>query len=223
MRRLTAIVAVVMVSGCAQPLAGPMQGAPTPVAAVASLSAEGPQVDLAALARVEDAELEALPPGDLDRFHKLDDGVFRGARPTDVGLQKLKDKGVRTIISLEDDMAAVAHERKVSERLGIRHISLPMSAKSVPKLKQAQDFLKIANDKAMQPVYFHCKWGRDRTGTMAYVYRVTVQGWSHDRAWSECVNLGFRRILLGLAGFIKWYGWKYARQEVAPPAVVSSR
>lgn len=219
MRRLAAIMAVAMVSGCAHPVVAPFPTTRSqPVAAMAAAT-DGPQVDPAALAQIDDAELESLPPGDLDRLHKLDDGVYRGARPTDKGLEKLKAMGIRTIISLENDMDAVAHERKVAKGLGMQHVSLVMSAIKVPKLAQAQEFLTIANDKAQQPVYFHCKWGRDRTGTMAYVYRVTVQGWSHDRAWAECVGYGFRRSLLGLNAFIRWYGWKFARQAEVGPLV----
>jgi protein tyrosine phosphatase (PTP) superfamily phosphohydrolase (DUF442 family) len=222
MRRISAMVAATMLAGCAQPLMPVSSGMalvrPTSQSLLGGQEA-GPQVDQDALARVQDDELQALPNGDLDRFHQLDAGVFRGARPTDKGLQKLKDKGVRTIISLEDDDQAVAHERAVAKQLGIRHVHIRMNAKSVPKLAQAQEFLKVAGDPAQQPVYFHCKWGRDRTGTMAYVYRISVQGWSHDKAWDECVRIGFRKALLGLNAFIHWYGWKYARQEGRPEPI----
>jgi hypothetical protein len=41
------------------------------------------------------------------------------------------------------------------------------------------------------PVLMHCKHGSDRTGLMAAMYRVVVQGWSKEDALSEMTEGGF--------------------------------
>ncbi|NUT74250.1 protein tyrosine phosphatase [Pseudomonas sp. C1C7] len=41
------------------------------------------------------------------------------------------------------------------------------------------------------PVLMHCKHGSDRTGLMAAMYRVVVQGWSKEEALSEMTRGGF--------------------------------
>ena len=41
------------------------------------------------------------------------------------------------------------------------------------------------------PVLMHCKHGSDRTGLMAAMYRVVIQGWSKEEALNEMTLGGF--------------------------------
>jgi len=52
-------------------------------------------------------------------------------------------------------------------------------------------FLKVLADPANRPVFVHCKWGTDRCGMMAAVYRIVVQGWTKNRALAEMERLGY--------------------------------
>ena len=52
-------------------------------------------------------------------------------------------------------------------------------------------FLRVVTDPARRPVFVHCVHGADRTGLMAAVYRVAVQGWSKDEAIREMTPGGY--------------------------------
>src|SRR5262245_45105116 len=71
------------------------------------------------------AAQDAKPAG-VDRFHRVDDRLFRGAQPTQTGLKSLWDVGVRTVISLRDDTDTGYDERKAAESLGMKWISIPI-------------------------------------------------------------------------------------------------
>jgi len=57
--------------------------------------------------------------------------------------------------------------------------------------KELVRFLKIVSDKERQPVFVHCQYGSDRTGTMCATYRIAVQGWTKEEAIAEMTKGGF--------------------------------
>ena len=52
-------------------------------------------------------------------------------------------------------------------------------------------FLALVNDPANQPVYVHCAGGRHRTGVMTAAYRMSIDGWTSDRAFKEMKSYKF--------------------------------
>ena len=156
------------------------------------------------------------PPGDLANFGEVAPGIFRGARPTEKGIQMLKDKGVKLIIQLENFKGVVQKEKEWAEKAGIQFVNIPMSVITPPSSAKVQQFLKLVQDPANKPVYFHCMQGRDRTGSMAFVYRISVDGWNYEKSYEEMKRYGFHRYLLGLKFFVWNYARKYAKQELTP-------
>lgn len=122
-------------------------------------------------------------PVGVPNYAVVQAGVLeRGGQPRDEGLAALQKRGVRTIVDLRrGDRSA---ERLQAERLGMRYVNLPMSAGKLSS-KDTQDFLRIATDPAMQPVFVHCHYGADRTGAMVGMYRRRVQGWGADPTIAE--------------------------------------
>lgn len=151
------------------------------------------------------------PAGDLSNFGKVTENLFRGARPTEAGMKKLAEMGVKTIVSLENDKKVVAQEKAWAEKHGMRFHVIPMSVITPPKESKVDAFLAIAQDPAQLPVYFHCMQGRDRTGTMALAYRVKVQNWDFTQAYGEMKGYGFHTYLLGLRFFVQSYAKKHYR------------
>lgn len=217
-RRATAIALVLLLAGCG------VSPAQRSVATTSRVSAQQKVPSQAELKRlearspdrlVEDAALEPgmeaeglwpKPPAeDLGNFGKVDDTLWRGARPTEKGLAQLKSQGVRTVVNLENDKKAVKAEEAWCQANGVTFVSIPLSVITPPKLEKINQFLDLANDPAARPLYFHCMQGRDRTGTAAFAYRVSHDGWDYHKAYDEMVSYHFHTYLLGLRGFLVWY------------------
>lgn len=145
------------------------------------------------------------PAEDLGNFGKVEDTLWRGARPSDKGLEQLKGMGVKTIVNFENSKEAVEHEQAWAKANGIKFVSIPLSVVTPPKVDSIKKFLSLAEDPTNRPLYFHCMQGRDRTGTAAFAYRVSHDSWSYERAYSEMKSYHFHTYLAGLRAFLVWY------------------
>lgn len=125
----------------------------------------------------------------VENFGKVTEGYYRGAQPERDEYSELSSLGVKTIVDLRNDPKSYA--KTLAERAGMKYINLPMSDKDYPSQEAADAFLKIVNAKENQPVFVHCAGGRHRTGAMTAVYRMTMQGWDVDRAYSEMKDYDF--------------------------------
>ena len=63
-----------------------------------------------------------------------------------------------------------------------------MADGGLPTVQQVERFLRLVRDPANGPVLVHCKRGRGRTGIMAAVYRMEVNGWPIERAIQEMIQ-----------------------------------
>jgi tyrosine-protein phosphatase SIW14 len=113
------------------------------------------------------AKVSAAPRISIDNFGKINANYYRGAQPMGHDYADLAALGVKTVIDLTDD------DGEASE---------PSMVKSV---------LKIVNDPASQPVYVHCVGGKHRTGVMTAAYRMTHDGWTSGKAFSEMKQYKF--------------------------------
>ena len=126
-------------------------------------------------------ELAGVP-----NFHKVSNDLYRGGQPTAEGFRQLKNFGVKTIInlrSLHSDRDEIANTGLAYERINMK----PWH----PEDEEVVRFLRIATDTNCVPVFVHCQYGADRTGTMCAIYRIVVQGWDKDKAIEEMTEGGF--------------------------------
>lgn len=136
-------------------------------------------------------------------LREVEPGLLRGGQPSEAGFAALRERGVRTVIDLRgghDENALVAS-------LGMKPVHIPISSgnEAAPTLQQIEQFLAVVRDPANQPVFVHCKLGRDRTGAFCAVYRMEVDGWTRERALDEMRALGFQEKTVGLTSFLKSY------------------
>jgi len=143
----------------------------------------------------------------IPHFYRVTHELYRGGQPTDEGLRRLKELGVKTVVDLrEEDPALIAHEQRLVESLGMHWVHLPMRSSLRPSQSQVDTFLKLMNNRYNQPVFIHCREGEDRTGALVALYRVAQQGWVPKAAYSEARSLGLgwnpmmRRVILHQSG-----------------------
>jgi len=143
----------------------------------------------------ERIELPGLP-----NLHKVSDDLYRGAQPTAEGMKQLEKLGVKTVVNLR----SFHSDRDEIKGTGLAYEHISMTPLSIED-EYVVRFLRIATDSSRAPVFVHCQYGADRTGTMCAIYRIAVQGWSKDKAVEEMTEggFGFHSIWQNLPDYIR--------------------
>ena len=163
---------------------------------------------LAAFAGASFSPSMGVAAPELTRVREVTAGIYRGSQPEELAdMVRLSGMGVRTVYSLVTDDDDVEREAGFARTLGIRFVSVPMSPLVTPNDDTVDFLLSEIQDPRNQPVYLHCRHGKDRTGVIFGLYRVEVQGWTPERAFAEMREIGFSRWLVAL----ERYFWKRTR------------
>jgi len=139
-------------------------------------------------------------PG-LTNTGRVAPGIYRGAQPAKEGYATLKKMGIKTVVNLRNGHG----EKDDVEALGMKSVEIPFTTFSVDPEK-VKKVLAILKDKSNLPVFIHCMEGKDRTGVVAAVYRMDVDGWSLKDADAEMLSYGFHHIWTKLREFVEDYG-----------------
>ena len=98
-------------------------------------------------------------------------------------LDKLKVRTVITFLPQSDAQWLTAP--------GINLVQIPYRTNHVDDSLILSALRAIETGQSKGPVLMHCKHGSDRTGLIAAMYRVVVQGWSKEGALQEMTEGGF--------------------------------
>ena len=129
--------------------------------------------------------------------------LWRGGMPDDVGVQWLKDSGIRTVINLRHYHGD--SEGELVRAAGLRYERIPLESTDAPEPEQVARFFEIVSDPSAQPVYVLGLHGVDRTGTMIALYRMRMQQWTNSDALAEMEHFGAHHILHDLRRFVGTY------------------
>ena len=144
-----------------------------------------------------------FPPVEgIANFDKVDPNLYRGAQPNTHGLQHLHKFGVRTVINLRGTSDAWAAEKDVADALGMKYHNIPMSGFLRPRFDTVSNVLSII-EKSSSPVFVHCQYGCDRTGTIIACYRIKKEGWKSSKALNEARIFGMLRLEIFMKSFVR--------------------
>jgi tyrosine-protein phosphatase SIW14 len=162
---------------------------------------------------------EIQMPG-IPNFHQVNDRVYRGAQPTEEGWKSLAKLGVKTVIDLcrEGEHSSESEARAV-QAAGMRYVSVPMNGYIAPSDEQVAKVLQLLN--SGEPVFVHCKLGRDRTGTVIACYRIKHEGWQNEKALQEAKSYGLHPLEFGMKRYV--LAFQGAREGGAAGQMVASR
>lgn len=143
---------------------------------------------------------------DLPNFHEVHPFLYRSGEPSEKGMLKLKEMGVKTIIDLRSVGERKFDEKKLAEELGMKYILLTMSSKA-PTEKQVDTVVSTIKRAQENPekgkVLVHCAHGSDRTGCMIGIWRVSQEGWSYEDAYKEMRKYWFTPKFTELSGAVE--------------------
>lgn len=135
----------------------------------------------------------------------INPGLYRGAQPEADGYRSLAEMGIRTVVNLREFTC----KREEVESAGMNYVRIPLRAgvfgSEPPDEEQLKLFFDTVLDPRNQPVFFHCLHGKDRTGTMAALYRIEIDGWTAEEAIEEMRHFGYHEIYRDLIGFVRSY------------------
>lgn len=139
---------------------------------------------------------ELSGPGGPVRFARVATTLYRGGQPSHGHLALLHAVGVRTIVCLRREDAAVWRaEAEEARRLGMRFLHFPWYGIFGAGDELIEGVLAALRDATEGAIYVHCKRGRDRTSVVVALYRVLVEGWTPHVAWQrEVLDFGWRSI-----------------------------
>lgn len=119
-------------------------------------------------------------------LYQMSPTLYRSALPDRGAVPLLKRLKVATVINFLPE----SDSRWLSTP-GIAQVQLPYRTNHVDDADVLKALRTIQTAEAKGPVLMHCKHGSDRTGLMAAMYRVVVQGWSKEEALNEMTQGGF--------------------------------
>jgi len=136
-------------------------------------------------------------PG-LPNFARVSSTLYRGAQPTAEGFRRLREMGVKTVVSLR----SMHSDRELLDGTGMQYVRIHCEAWD-PDSDEYAEFLKVALAPANQPVFVHCMQGVDRTGVAVASYRMVEQGWTADAAIAELDRFGHNEVFTKVKRFLR--------------------
>ena len=142
-------------------------------------------------------------PG-IHNFSRVDDHVYRGAQPTQEGLEYLAKIGVRTVLDLRESGERSRAEERAVTAAGMRYLNVPMTGLTPPTEAQISKILQLLENDSSGAVFVHCRRGSDRTGAVVAAYRIHRDHWTNARALREARTRGM--------SFYQWPRQRFIRR-----------
>jgi protein tyrosine/serine phosphatase len=153
-----------------------------------------------------------LPPSEgITNFGKINDRLYRGAQPDATGIKNLARLGIKSIINLRLTNDVWKAEAAVASSSGILYTNVPLNGLAPPTHAQVATLLALI-ETSPAPVFVHCQYGCDRTGTIIACYRIRQGGWPNQAALDEARKYGISKLEFGMINYIRNFGKASTKQ-----------
>jgi protein tyrosine/serine phosphatase len=119
-------------------------------------------------------------------LYEMTPTLYRSRQPDAAAQPLLKKLGVVTVV----DFIKESDSKWLSDP-SVTQVQIPLQTVHVDDADMIQSLRAIQTAQEKGPVLIHCKHGLDRTGLVAAMYRIVVQGWSKQAALDEMEHGGF--------------------------------
>lgn len=141
-------------------------------------------------------------PPRIVNYDRVNASLYRGGQPNDLGVQWLRDAGIKSIINLRMANDVWPGEPLAAQECGIQYTNLPLHGFSAPTRAEVETILTTI-ERLPKPVFIHCQHGCDRTGTIVACYRIHRDGWTQKAALKEASVYGMSVFELEMKQFIR--------------------
>ncbi len=168
---------------------------------------------LAVLVLMAALNVPAISEGKRGSIYRVNSWLYRGGRPSQTDILRLREMGVKTILSLEKGIVRkepcrVKKAREWAREAGIRFEHIPMHAIWPIRRKDIEKALAIMSDSGNRPIFVHCDGGYDRVGIVIACYRIKYESWKPEQAYEEMKQYGHNAYML----WWKWALFRFARE-----------
>lgn len=137
--------------------------------------------------KIPSSHFTVYPPAtDVPNFQVVNDKYVRGGQPDQDGLNWLNSAGIKTRVDLRGDDRDNQWCPPVWNPIKTFQIDVPDFAS--PSIDNVEQFLKIVDNPANQPVFVHCKAGIGRTGVMTACWNVAHGMTAEEALRMENIN-----------------------------------
>ena len=143
-------------------------------------------------------------------FHEVAPDIYRSGLVSERAAPLLKELGVKTVLSFDNNLKRVRKEEEFLERAGIKFVSIPWSGWDHPEDETIEKALALLESPQARPILVHCKHGQERTGVVIACWRIAYEDWPAEEAYKEMKAHGFRP---GRYGHLKSYIYQYAQRR----------
>lgn len=128
----------------------------------------------------------ATPVDKRFNLYRMTPSLYRSALPDQNNVATLQAAGIGTVVSfIKDD------DKQWLGDTPMHRVNIALHADRVTDADVIRVLHVIERAQTEGAVLMHCKHGRDRTGLMAAMYRMVIQGWSKPEALSEMRSGGY--------------------------------
>ncbi len=154
----------------------------------------------------------------IGNFGKVNDHLYRGAEPDATAIKNLQNLGVKTIIDLRTVHEVWKAEPVKATDAGISYTNVPFNGLGRPTDEQVDRVLALI-ESSSGPVFVHCEYGCDRTGTIIACYRIRHDHWPLSAAVTEAEIYGLSSLERGMRNYIAAFAASDAKKADTPAAV----
>lgn len=119
-------------------------------------------------------------------LYQMTPTLYRSRQPDSAAQPLLKKLGVLTVVDFINES-----DSKWLSDPAVTQVQIPLRSAHVDDADIIKSLRAIQTAERNGPVLIHCKHGLDRTGLVAAMYRIVVQGWTKQAALDEMQRGGF--------------------------------
>lgn len=152
-------------------------------------------------------------------FHEIAPGVYRSNQPSHARLEKMRDQGIRTVLTLRGESPAAHYltEAASCRDLGLTLLGTPMQARGAASRQDLLNLIDIFKT-IEKPFVMHCKSGADRAGLASAIWLMVME----DRPVAEASRMlaprywHFRNSKVGILDYmLDCYAARIARSPIS--------